>query len=89
MRTLEVEFLGKFESMFENALAYESGDQLGCFGEITVDKKSHATVPLKRTCSLNCKKWFQQLKPKLCGLSNSMGGPLQRTDSGKPIQIHK
>jgi hypothetical protein len=39
MRTLEVEFLGEFESIFENALVYESGDQLGTFGEITLDKK--------------------------------------------------
>ncbi len=39
MRTLEVEFLGEFESIFETALVHESGDQLGTFGEITLDKK--------------------------------------------------
>jgi hypothetical protein len=49
MRTLEVEFLGKFEPIFETALVYESGDQLGTFGEITLDKKPHATVPLRAT----------------------------------------
>jgi hypothetical protein len=41
-----VEFLGEFKSILKNALVYESGDQLGTFGEITLDKKSHATVPL-------------------------------------------
>ncbi len=44
MRTLEVEFLGEFES--ENVLVYESGEQLGTFVKITLYKKSHATVPL-------------------------------------------
>ncbi len=47
MRTLEVKFLGELESIFENALAYESGDQLGCFGEITLDKK------ISRYCPFN------------------------------------
>jgi hypothetical protein len=47
MRTLEVEFLGEFESIFENALAYESGDQLGRFGEITLDKKISRYCPFK------------------------------------------
>jgi hypothetical protein len=28
---------------------------------------------------------FQRLKDHQCGLSNSMGRPLQITDSGKPI----
>ncbi len=49
MRTLEIEFLGEFKSIIETALVYESGDQLGTFGEITLDKKSHATVPLSHT----------------------------------------
>ncbi len=37
--TLEVEFLGEFESIFETALDHESEDLLGTFGEITLDKK--------------------------------------------------
>ncbi len=45
-RNSEVKFLGKFESIFETAIDHESGDQLGTFGEITLEKKSHATVPL-------------------------------------------
>jgi hypothetical protein len=44
---LEVECPGKFESIFETALNNKSDDLLGTFGEITLDKKSHATVPLK------------------------------------------
>jgi hypothetical protein len=44
---LEVKFLGEFESIFENALVYESGDQLGTFGEVTLDKK------ISRYCSFN------------------------------------
>jgi hypothetical protein len=43
---LEVEFLGEFESIFETALDHESENLLGTFGEITLDKKTHATVPL-------------------------------------------
>jgi hypothetical protein len=39
-------------------------------------------------CSLNSKKTVSAAKAKICGLSNSMGRPLQITDSGKPIQIH-
>ncbi len=30
------------------ALDHKSGDQLGTFFEITLDKKSHATVPLSK-----------------------------------------
>jgi hypothetical protein len=37
-------FLGEFESIFETALDHKSDDQLGTFGEITLDKKSHVTV---------------------------------------------
>jgi hypothetical protein len=44
---LEVEFLGEFASIFENALADEPGDQLGRFGEITLDKK------ISRYCPFN------------------------------------
>jgi hypothetical protein len=40
VRTLEVEFNGEFESIFENALVYETGDKLGTFSEITLDKKN-------------------------------------------------
>ncbi len=32
----------------DKMLDNESGDQLGSFGEITLDKKSHAAVPLIR-----------------------------------------
>jgi hypothetical protein len=49
-RTQKVEYLGEFESVFEIALNHESEGQLGFFlgtiGEITLDKKSHATVLL-------------------------------------------
>ncbi len=47
MRALEIEFLCEFESIFEAALAYESGYQLGTFGEITLDKK------ISRYCPFN------------------------------------
>jgi hypothetical protein len=43
---------------------------------------------LRETCSLNSKKTVSAAKAKICGLSNSMGHPLQITDSVKPIQIH-
>jgi hypothetical protein len=46
VRTLEVKFLSEFESIFENALIYVSGDQLSTFGEITLDKKTHTTILL-------------------------------------------
>ncbi len=45
-KTLKVEYLGEFESIFEIALDHESGDLIGSFGEITFDKISHATDPL-------------------------------------------
>jgi hypothetical protein len=32
--------------VIETALDHESGSQLGIFGKITLDKKSHATVPV-------------------------------------------
>jgi hypothetical protein len=41
-----VENLAEFGSIFKTALDKKSGDQLGTCGEITLDKKSHATVPL-------------------------------------------
>jgi hypothetical protein len=47
-KTLEVEFIGEVESIFETALDHESEDQLSTFGEITIGKKSHATVPLMK-----------------------------------------
>jgi hypothetical protein len=46
-RTLEVEFLGEFESIFGTALDNKTGERLGTFGEITLDKKSYANVPLR------------------------------------------
>ncbi len=48
-KTLEVAIIGKFVSIFETTLDQESEDQLGTFGKITLDKKSHATVPLKES----------------------------------------
>jgi hypothetical protein len=42
---------------------------------------------LKGTCSCK-KKQFQLLKPKRGGLPMSIGRPLQRTEGGKPINIH-
>jgi hypothetical protein len=45
-KTLEVDFLGEFDSTFKTALDHESEDQLSTFGEITFDEKSNATVPL-------------------------------------------
>jgi hypothetical protein len=39
-RTLEIKYLGEFESIFETALDHESGDQVGTFGDITLDKKN-------------------------------------------------
>jgi hypothetical protein len=53
MRTLEVKFLGKFESKFENALVYESGDQLGTLCEISLDKKISRYCPFKRCLAAN------------------------------------
>jgi hypothetical protein len=44
---LEVEFFAEFESIFETALYHESEDQLGTFGEITLDKK------ISRYCLFN------------------------------------
>jgi hypothetical protein len=46
---LEVKFLGEFES-----IDHKSEDQLGTFGEITVDKKVHATVPLTKNSLIIC-----------------------------------
>jgi hypothetical protein len=37
----------KIEYLGEPTLDHESGDQLGTFSKIAVDKKYHATVPLK------------------------------------------
>jgi hypothetical protein len=44
---LKVKYLSEFESIFENTVDHISEDQLGTFSEITLDKKSHATIPLK------------------------------------------
>ncbi len=51
-KTLEVEFLGEFESMFETALDQESEDLLGTFGEITLDKKVSRYFLFKRTVKI-------------------------------------
>ncbi len=47
-RTLEIKFLGELEFIFETALDHESGDQLGTFGEITLDKKISCYCPFKK-----------------------------------------
>jgi hypothetical protein len=39
------------------------------------------------TLSLNGKIWFQRLETKKCGLSISVGNPLQSTDRKNPINI--
>ncbi len=39
----------------------------------------------KGTCSLNLKKSVEAAEAKICGLSKSMGRPLEITDNGKPI----
>ncbi len=44
-RPLEVEFLGEFESIFETALGHKSEDQLGTFGEITLETKISRYCP--------------------------------------------
>jgi hypothetical protein len=38
-KSVEVEFLGEFKSIFENALDHESEDQLDPLGEIYLRKK--------------------------------------------------
>ncbi len=43
----KVEFLGEFESIFETALDHELENQLGTFGEITLDKKIFRYGPFK------------------------------------------
>jgi hypothetical protein len=45
-KILEVEFLGEFESIFKTALDRKSEDQLGTFGEITLDKKNLTLLSL-------------------------------------------
>jgi hypothetical protein len=51
-------------------LGYESGDQVGAFDE------------KKQMSKISCKCTF---KPKICGLSISVGHLLQINYSGKPI----
>jgi hypothetical protein len=46
-KTLEVEYLGEFESIFETAFDQESEDQFGSFGKITLDKKISRYCPFK------------------------------------------
>ncbi len=60
MRTLEIELLGEFESIFETALVHESGDQLGNFGQITFDKKISRYCPFKAALSLTMSQYPQQ-----------------------------
>ncbi len=51
-KTLEVEFLGEFESISETALDHESEDPLGTFGEITLDNNISRYSPFKNKKSL-------------------------------------
>jgi hypothetical protein len=46
-KTLEVEFPGEFEFIFETALDHESKDQLGTLGETTLDTKNLTLLSLK------------------------------------------
>jgi hypothetical protein len=46
--SLNFDYVGGFETEFENILGYESGRQVGLIdGEKTRDRKSHAAVSLK------------------------------------------
>ncbi len=54
-RHKKVEFLGGFKSIFEIALDRESGDQLGTFGEITLDKK------ISRYCPFNHNRQYKKV----------------------------
>ncbi len=47
-KTLEVEFLSEFESMFKTALDQELEDLLGTVDEITLDKKISQYCPFKQ-----------------------------------------
>jgi hypothetical protein len=57
---------------------------------VSIERSSFGIEPLifllnfKGICSLNIKKTVSVAKDKTCSLSNSMGHPLQITDSGKP-----
>ncbi len=67
-----------------------SSENLHGLKVISIERSSFRIEPLifffnlKGTCSLNSKKLVSAAKAKICGLSNSMGRPLQITDSGKP-----
>jgi hypothetical protein len=44
--TYLIEYLGKFEFIFETVLGYVSGDQMGYFERKKRSRKSHAWAPL-------------------------------------------
>jgi hypothetical protein len=47
MLTYLIEYLGKFEFIFETVLGYVSGDQMGYFEFKKLSRKSHAWAPLR------------------------------------------
>ncbi len=44
--TYLIEYLGKFDFIFETVLGYVSGDQMGSFEAKNRSQKSHASAPL-------------------------------------------
>jgi hypothetical protein len=48
--TYLIEYLGKFEFIFETVLDYESRDQMGSFEAKKRSRKSHAWEPLRSYC---------------------------------------
>jgi hypothetical protein len=52
---LKFEYLGEFETEFENILGHESGAQVGSIHEKkTRGQKSRATVPLRHQAQATC-----------------------------------
>ncbi len=45
-RPLKVEYLSEFKSIVKTALDHKSRDQIGTFGEITLDKKNLILISL-------------------------------------------
>ncbi len=70
-KTLEFEFLGEFESVFETALDPESEDLMGTFGEITLDKKFDPTVALRHCGFTSVQSFGSHRHPQPHGLGLS------------------
>jgi hypothetical protein len=51
-RIFLVEYLRKYESIFDSALDLESWDPRVLFAEKNISRKSRETVPLKQACGL-------------------------------------